>query len=109
MKEQILANVKKIQGINHTDFDNQINSWIDAGFLDLKRLGIVSSFLSDPTTPEEGEPTEDVANDLIVTAVTTYVLGFLDVPNAQLYMTSYKYQADTLRHITEYIEASVEE
>lgn len=103
MKEQILTNVKKIQGINHTDFDNQINSWINAGFLDLQRLGIVSSFLSNPTNPE------DRANDLIVTAVTTYVLGFLDVPNAQMYMTSYKYQADTLRHIKEYIEASVEE
>jgi len=107
MKEQILANVKKIQGINHTDFDNQINSWINAGFLDLRRLGIVSSFLSDPTDPED--EAEDAANDLIVTAVTTYVLGFLDVPNAQMYMTSYKYQADTLRHIKEYIEASVEE
>jgi len=106
MKEQILANVKKIQGINHTDFDNQINSWINAGFLDLQRLGIVSSFLSDPTDPEDEA---DEANDLIVTAVTTYVLGFLDVPNAQMYMTSYKYQADTLRHIKEYIEASVEE
>lgn len=103
MKEQILINVKKIQGINHTDFDDQINVWINAGFLDLERLGIVSSFLSDPTDPE------DEANDLIVTAVTTYVLGFLDVPNAQMYMTSYKYQADTLRHIKEYIEASVEE
>ena len=107
MKEQILTNVKKIQGINHTDFDNQINSWINAGLLDLERLGIVSSFLSDSTDSEEESETE--VNDLIVTAVTTYVLGFLDVPNAQLYMTSYKYQADTLRHITEYIEASVEE
>lgn len=107
MKEQILTNVKKIQGINHTDFDNQIDSWINAGLLDLERLGIVSSFLSDSTDSEEESETE--VNDLIVTAVTTYVLGFLDVPNAQMYMTSYKYQADTLRHIIEYIEASVEE
>ncbi len=107
MKEQILTNVKKIQGINHTDFDNQINSWINAGLLDLERLGIVSSFLSDSADSEEESETE--VNDLIVTAVTTYVLGFLDVPNAQMYMTSYKYQADTLRHIIEYIEASVEE
>lgn len=107
MKEQILQNVKKIQGINHIDFDNQIQIWINAGILDLKRLGIVSSFLSDSTDSEEESETE--VNDLIVTAVTTYVLGFLDVPNAQMYMTSYKYQADTLRHIIEYIEASVEE
>lgn len=109
MKEQILTNVKKIQGINHADFDNQINSWINAGFLDLQRLGIVSSFLSDSTNPDDSSDTDESTKDLIVTAVTTYVLGFLDVPNAQMYMTSYKYQADTLRHIKEYIEASVEE
>lgn len=87
----MLGEIKKIQGINHNDFDTMINTWIEAAKLDLKSIGIVESLVNNP-------------NSLVQTAIITYVLSFLDVVNAELYSSSYALQKDVLRHTTEYIE-----
>lgn len=86
----MLNEIKKIQGINHTDFDDMINTWIEAAKLDLKSIGIVDTLVDNP-------------NSLVQTAIITYVLSFLDVVNADLYANSYAIQKDVLRHTTEYI------
>lgn len=85
----MLDEIKKIQGINHNDFDTMITTWINAGKLDLKSIGIVDTLIDTP-------------DDLIKTAIITYVLSQLDVDNAELYSNSYNIQKDVLRHIGEY-------
>lgn len=87
----MLEEIKKIQGINHNDFDTMINTWIEAAELDLKSIGIVNTLVNNP-------------NSLVKNAIITYVLSFLDVANADLYSSSYALQKDVLRHTTEYIE-----
>ena len=86
----MLDEIKKIQGINHNEFDTMINTWIKAAELDLKSIGIVSNLVNNP-------------NSLVKTAIITYVLSFIDVQNAELYASSYALQKDVLRHTTEYI------
>lgn len=88
----MLDEIKKIQGINHNEFDAMINSWIDSAKLDLKSIGIVDTLVNNP-------------NALVQTAIITYVLSFLDVVNSELYASSYQLQKDVLRHTKEYIEA----
>jgi len=87
--ETILVKVKKIQGINHTEFDSMINTWIESAKLDLKSIGIVSTLVNNP-------------DSFIETAIITYVLSFIDVPNAEMYAKSYSLQKDVLRHLKEY-------
>lgn len=87
----MLEDIKKIQGINHTDFDNIITGWINSAKLDLKSIGIVDTLIDTP-------------DDLVKTAIITYVLSQLDVVNAELYSNSYMLQKDVLRHLGEYIE-----
>ena len=86
----MLEEIKKIQGINHDEFDSMINTWIESAKLDLKSIGIVNTLVDNP-------------NSLIKTAIITYVLSFLDVTNSELYANSYALQKDVLRHTTEYI------
>ncbi len=86
----MLDEIKKIQGINHTEFDSVIQNWIDSAKLDLKSIGIVDTFINN-------------SDSLINTAIITYVLSFLDVANADLYSNSYALQKDVLRHTKEYI------
>ena len=86
----MLDKIKKIQGINHNDFDATIEMWMDAAKLDLKSIGIVDTLV-------------DSNDSLIETAIITYVLSFLDVgKNAELYSNSYSLQKDVLRHTKEY-------
>ena len=87
----MLEKLKMIEGINHNDFDDVINLWINAAKLDLKSIGIVSTLVDSP-------------DNLVETAIMTYVLSFLDVDNADMYSKSYSLQKDVLRHLTEYIE-----
>lgn len=89
----MLEKIKKIQGINHNDFDSTINLWIQSAGVDLKRIGIVDTLVDNPDT-------------LVQTAIITYVLSFLDVTNSELYASSYALQKDVLRHTKEYIEAT---
>ena len=87
----MLQEIKKIQGINHNEFDHMIETWINSAEIDLKSIGIVNTLVDNP-------------DSLIQTAIITYVLSFLDVPNADMYAKSYSMQKDVLRHLTEYIE-----
>lgn len=87
----MLDEIKKIQGINHTEFDTMITTWINSAKLDLKSIGIVSTLVDNP-------------DSLVQTAIITYVLSFIDVPNCEMYAKSYSIQKDVLRHLTEYIE-----
>ena len=86
----MLEEIKKIQGINHDEFDSMINTWIDSAKLDLKSIGIVDTLVNNP-------------DSLLQTAIITYVLSFLDVTNADMYANSYTIQKDKLRHTIEYI------
>ena len=90
----MLEEIKKIQGINHTEFDSMITTWIEAAELDLKSIGIVDTLIDNP-------------NSLVKNAIITYVLSFLDVTNAELYSNSYALQKDVLRHTGEYIESGI--
>ena len=87
----MLDEIKKIQGINHDEFDDMITIWIESAQLDLKGIGIVNTLIDNP-------------NSLIKNAIITYVLSFLDVSNSEMYGNSYLYQKDALRHTKEYIE-----
>ena len=87
----MLEEIKKIQGINHTDFDTMINTWINSAKLDLKSIGIVSTLIDNP-------------DDLIKNAIINYVLSFLDVVNSEMYVKSYSLMKDQIRHTKEYIE-----
>ncbi len=85
----MLEEIKKIQGINHNDFDSIIKNYIDSAKLDLKAIGIA-------------EAKVDEKDNLIYTAIFTYVLSFLDVNNSEMYSNSYALQKDILRHLDEY-------
>ena len=86
----MLDEIKKIEGINHDEFDDMINIWIESAQLDLKGIGIVNTLIDNP-------------NSLIKNAIITYVLSFLDVSNSDMYNQSYQLKKDVLRHTTEYI------
>ena len=90
----MLEEIKKIQGINHNEFDSMINTWIKAAKLDLISVGIVNTKVNNP-------------DELIQTTIITYVLSFLDVSNSELYANSYNLQKDKLRHTKEYIVEEV--
>ena len=88
----MLGEIKKIQGINHNEFDSMITTWINAAKLDLQSIGIVDTLIDSP-------------DELLQTAIITYVLSQLDVVNAELYSNSYSLQKDVLRHLGEYTNA----
>lgn len=90
----MLEEIKKIQGINHSDFDSMIETWIEAGELDLKSIGIVDTYVDNP-------------DSLIKTAIITYVLSNIDVRNSELYSNSYEKQKDALRHTSEYLSEDI--
>lgn len=90
----MLDEIKKIQGINHDEFDTMINTWIEAAQLDLKSIGIVDTLIEEP-------------DSLVQTAIITYVLSFLDGVDAEMYAKSYALQKDVLRHTKEYIEDAI--
>lgn len=85
----MLDEIKKIQGINHTEFDSMITTWIESAKIDLKSIGIASTLVDNP-------------DSFIQTAIITYVLSFIDVPNSEMYARSYSIQKDVLRHLKEY-------
>lgn len=87
----MLEEIKKIQGINHDEFDTMINMWIEAAELDLKGVGIVDTLVDKP-------------DSLVKNAIITYVLSNIDVVNAKLYQDSYALQKDVLRRTKEYKE-----
>ena len=68
----MLNDIKKIMGFNNTEFDSIIGMYIKSGKQDLIEMGIASYRVN------ESDP-------LIYSAIVSYVLSLLDVPNAELY------------------------
>lgn len=89
----MLADIKKIMGFNNTQFDSIINMYIKSAKADLKQIGIVGYKV------KESDP-------LIYSAIVSYVLSLLDIPNAELYANAYALQKDELRHFSDYITES---
>jgi hypothetical protein len=90
----MLEDIKKIQGINHNEFDEMITIWIQAAQNDLESIGIVN--------------TQSNQDSLVKSAIIEFVLSFLDVGYADLHSNSYRLLKDQLRHTTEYITPSIE-
>lgn len=88
----MLEDIKKIQGINHNEFDDIIDGLIRSAKEDLKSIGVVDTLIEND-------------NSLINTAIITYVLSMLDVSNSEMYANSYNLQKDILRHTKEYTNA----
>lgn len=95
----MLDKIKKIQGINHNEFDDMINTWISAGRQDLINIGILQTLVN-------GESPYTELNPLIETAIIQFVLSQLDVVNAEMYSNSYALLKDTLRHVSSFYEVS---
>lgn len=85
----MLNDIKKIMGFNNEDFDTIISTYIESGKKDLVKTGIASNLVN-------------VEDPLIYSAIVSYVLSLLDVPNAELYSNAYALQKDELRHFAEY-------
>lgn len=86
----MLEEVKKIQGINHCEFDNMINTWIAAAKQDLINIGVKQDLVNEAT------------DSLIRTTIIQFVLSQLDVTNSELYSNSYVLLKDTLRRVGAY-------
>lgn len=85
----MLEDIKKMQGINHNDFDDIIQKYIDSAKMDLQMCGIEKSKIS-------------ISDNLIYSAIVSYVKSFIDIDNSELFANSYALQKDVLRHISEY-------
>lgn len=85
----MLEDIKKMQGINHNDFDDIIQKYIDSAKMDLQMCGIEKSKIS-------------ISDNLIYSAIVSYVKSFIDTDNSELFANSYALQKDVLRHISEY-------
>lgn len=85
----MLEQIKQMMGINNDEFDAIINNYIGAAKLDLEATGI-----------EKGKI--EANDNLISSAIISYVLSYLDIPNAELYANAYSLQKDSLRHYGEY-------
>ena len=86
----MLEDIKKMQGINHKDFDDIILKYIDSAKKDLQMCGIDKSKIS-------------ISDNLIYSAIVSYVKSFIDIDNSELFANSYVLQKDALRHISEYM------
>ena len=86
----MLDEIKKIQGINHTDFDTTITMWIKAGKQELINIGINQELVNGDN------------DNLIKSTVICFVLSQLDVVNSEMYANSYALLKDTLRHVGAY-------
>lgn len=86
----MLDEIKKIQGINHTEFDTTINMWISAAKQELINIGIKSDLVNGDS------------DDLINSTIICFVLSQLDVVNNEMYFNSYSLMKDTLRHVGNY-------
>lgn len=88
----MLEDIKKMEGINNTDFDSIIKSFIESAKKDLEMVGIVKDKIVD-------------SDGLIYAAIVTYVKSQIDVDNSEMYRASYELQKDTLRHTSCYIKS----
>lgn len=87
----MLNDIKKILGINNTQFDIILQTYIQAGKKDLIEAGIVS--------------TKVVESDaLIYSALVSFVLSMCDTYEyREMSANAYALQKDQLRHYSDYI------
>lgn len=90
----MLEQIKKIMGINNNEFDTIIENYIGSAKLDLEMVGIEKSKIIE-------------SDELIYSAIVSYVMSFIDVDNSELYFNAYVLQKDALRHYKEYINKEV--
>lgn len=85
----MLADIKKMEGINNTEFDTVINMYINSAKKDLALTGIAESLILE-------------TDALIYSAIVSYVRSFINVKDSELYANTYSMQKDHLRHFNSY-------
>lgn len=86
----MLNDIKKALGINNTQFDDIINTFIEAGKQDLIEAGIVQSKVVE-------------TDALIYSAIMSFVLAMFDTYEyRELSAHAYALQKDQLRHYQSY-------
>lgn len=87
----MLNDIKKILGINNTQFDTILQAFIDVGKMDLIEAGIVSTKVVE-------------TDKLIYSALVSFVLSMMDTYEyRELSANTYALQKDQLRHYKDYI------
>jgi len=87
----MLNDIKKILGINNTQFDSIITMYINGAKMDLIQAGIVESKVVE-------------TDSLIYSAIVSYVLSMFDTYDyRELSYNAYVLQKDQLRHYKDYI------
>lgn len=87
----MLNDLKKILGLNNTEFDTIVTNLMNSAIADMKSVGIAESKVVD-TDP------------LIRTAIITYVKAHFDESKRESLQESYDMQKDKLRKTSEYLE-----
>jgi len=87
----MLEDLRKTLGFNNNEYDNIINSYIEAAKLDLEMAGISKSKIVE-------------TDKLIYSAIMTYVKSNFDIENAEMFADSYLLQKDQLRHYPSYTQ-----
>ena len=86
----MLNDIKAVLGINHTSFDNQINTFIMTAKKDLEAAGISAAKIV------EEDP-------LVYSAIMSFVLSMIDTYEyRELSANCYMIQKDQLRHYQTY-------
>lgn len=87
----MLDDIKKVLGLNNTQFDTLLQTFINAGKKDLIEAGIVEAKVVE-TDP------------LIYSALISFVLAMMDTYEyRELSANAYALQKDQLRHYQDYI------
>lgn len=87
----MLNDIKKILGINNTQFDTIIQSFIETGKMDLIESGIVSTKVVE-------------TDKLIYSALVSFVLSMMDTYEyRESSANAYALQKDQLRHYQDYL------
>lgn len=90
----MLNDIKKVLGINNTEFDAIINSFIMAGKSDLQQAGIIQSKIVE-------------TDALIYSALMSFVLSMVDTYDyRELNANAYALQKDQLRHYVYYTKSA---
>lgn len=92
----MLNDLKKILGLNNTEFDTIVTNLMNSAIADMKSVGIAESKVVD-TDP------------LIRTAIITYVKAHFDESKRESLQESYDMQKDKLRKTSEYLEPEAPE
>lgn len=99
----MLNDVKKVLGINNTQFDTILNGYIDSAKEDLLSVGIASSLI-DLLVDGATLPTDNKKYQLVKMAVITYCQAQYESEKKDLYTNAYESQKDNLRRKADFQE-----